>query len=313
MEVLVYGWYWHENIGDQLFIDAYKILFPNISFTFVSNITSSMLNGKDAIFIGGGSMLDGAPDITTDALEDMKSIPIFYVGIGSETNIHPIHKDLMSIAKLIALRSDDKLQLIKLINHNTILIPDLVYAITTISQHKPINKSVLILPNISVLPTNNDPHYKHAAWEYFKTEFSQFLDHMVEGNYKLSFLSMCNNNQLNDNFASVELVSRMKYRDYGYIKPLDNVVEELSKYSLVITQRYHGIVLAELAGVPYIAIHHHNKLKSSYNNAGVFVPYYGFNKQKMWDEMHSIDRDKSHVAITQYMFEELKHRINSLL
>jgi exopolysaccharide biosynthesis predicted pyruvyltransferase EpsI len=313
MNILVYGWYSHKNRGDDLFIDAFHKLFPQHSFTFTDHITNDMLKDINTVFIGGGSMLSDKPNISD--INKLKGFPLYYIGVGSETTIHPVHISLMRQAKLIALRSDDKLSKVLSINSNTIVIPDLVYALADNMVPNPIDKTVLVLPNIAVVPQNNDHHWKHTAWEWFRNEFSQFLDSKIDHGYKISFLSMCEDHKLHDDFASLSIISSMKHRDIDYIIQSDDVLRTISQHSIVITQRYHGIILSEIAKTPYVAIHHHDKLKKSYFNSGTFIPYYGFNKQGMIDafDIAMKEPQKIDVPALSDIFKGLGERINSLL
>jgi hypothetical protein len=309
MNILVLGWYGHFNRGDDLFTNAFHKLFPQHTFTFTDHITNDMLKDINAVFIGGGSMLSDKPNISD--IKKLKQFPLYYIGVGSETTINPIHISLMRQAKLIALRSDDKLSKILSINPNTIVIPDLVYALASNVVPNPIDKTVLVLPNIAVVPQNNDHHWKHTAWEWFRNEFSQFLDYIIDHGYKISFLSMCEDHKLHDDFASLSIISSMKHRDIDYIVQSDDALETISKHSIVITQRYHGIILSEIAKTPYVAIHHHDKLKKSYFNSGTFIPYYGFNKQGMIDAFDiTMKKDYNYdVGIFENIFRGLVSRV----
>jgi polysaccharide pyruvyl transferase WcaK-like protein len=292
MKVLVYGWYHQGNIGDDLFMEAYHHLFPSLQLVFTEAITSDKLQDVDAVFLGGGSFLLDAPRATDEALQLLKKKKIFYLGVGVESEIHPTHEMLMRRAQLVAIRSSNQLDRVRQINHNTILIPDLVYALKDkASLRSATSNSVLVLPNVAVLPNNGDAHWKQAAWIYFKSEFTQFLDWLVDNKFLVKFLPMCMANKEDDTWVATELTSFMKYRSNRFgltVKPqgISEVLQLISQHSIVITQRFHGIVLAELAGVPYIAIHHHDKLKQSSSNAGKFISYYGLSKQKLIDEFN---------------------------
>jgi len=284
MKVLVYGWYHQGNIGDDLFMDAFCYLFPNISFEFTEKITADKLKDIDAVFFGGGSFLLDAPNISSDALQIMATKKVFYLGVGIETNIHPTHQALLSHASLIATRSLEQVEKIKSFNHNVRFVPDLVYALQPkIKEATPIDKSVLVMTNISVVPHNADPHWKHAAWAYFKSEFGQFLDWLVDSGYKPQLFSMCQGINLDDSWASAELVNSLSKRSRNRLmmeKPtgIEQVSELISRHEMLITQRFHGIVLAEMTRTPYIAIHHHDKLKFSQPNEGTFLSYYNSSK-----------------------------------
>ena len=69
-KILVYGFYFKGNLGDDLFVDAFKALFPAFNFTFVDQISISDLQDVDAVFIGGGSFLGDPINIADDATWD---------------------------------------------------------------------------------------------------------------------------------------------------------------------------------------------------------------------------------------------------
>ena len=304
-EILVYGWYNHNNIGDNLFCDAFRKLFPELGFTFVDILTIENVKKASAIFIGGGSLLDGNPSISDECFDLLKTKKVLYLGIGTETGIHKRHKELMKSAKLIALRSTVGLEKIKWLNDKVMIIPDLVYALKSPFSFQPNNNSILILPNISTIPQNGDPHWKYDAWSHFKFEFSQFLDYLRESSFQISFFPMCSNKKQNDNWAIAELVGAMKYRN-------DFLISQLSgKYEFVITQRYHGVILSEMAQVPYISIFHHDKLKKSYLNKGAFMSYFSSSKQDYIDQFHLIR--KQMMPIGEDIFDDLVIRVNSIL
>lgn len=321
--IIVYGWYHQNNIGDDLFANAFKHLFPEFDFTFVTRFTTASLKTADAVFFGGGSFLYAKPNIEDKDLDLLKSKKIFYIGVGIENDIHPLHIELMGQAKIIATRSIEQVTKVKNINPNTKFVPDIVYSLqdqVEVMKQKSIPKTVLIMPNISVVPKRDDAHWKHASWTYFKSEFSQFLDLLVKDKYHINFLPLCKNSSLDDDAAAIELINMMSTRNYNMIKPpplvnMGQIAYLLSQYSVIITQRFHGIVLSEMVRVPYIAIHHHDKLKNSVPHDGTYVSYYGTYKQELIDQFNIAISMKysSILPIESDIFKELQHEVASLL
>jgi len=303
MDILVCGWYFHKNLGDDLFIQAFQFLFPNYNLIFTNHITIDLLN-VDAVFIGGGSFLESPLDLSPQAFQLLKTKKIFYLGIGAETNIDAMHQELLSLAKLVAIRSHNVW--IETLNH--ILIPDLVYCLPVKYFSTKINKSVLIIPNISVIPSWNEEHWKHTAWNYFKTEFVQFIDFLIDNNYAIDFLPMCLDEKLNDMAACYEIINNSKYREKLNIidTPLTFNQSTLlfSKYQYVISQRFHGLVLSEVSETPCLVISHHQKLISSKN-----ISYYNLSKNKLIESFQSL-KNYSHLAISSNIFTELVQRVN---
>jgi len=81
MNIVVYGFYHKNNIGDELFKEAFQQLFHSNNFTFIDHITISNIKDFDVVFIGGGSFLDSPLVIEEDALNLLKSKQIFYLGV----------------------------------------------------------------------------------------------------------------------------------------------------------------------------------------------------------------------------------------
>lgn len=320
MKILVYGWYHQLNIGDNLFVNAFKKLFPNYEFVFQNNIKLQDLQDIDAVFFGGGSFLLEAPLITTDALVKLKTMSIFYLGVGVEADIHPVHMTLISLAKMIATRSSDQLDKLKMLNPNVIWIPDLVYSLQDqVEKSEKISRSVLILPNISVVPHHAEPYWKHASWSHFKSEFAQFLDVLREDGFKIDFLSMCRGNKDNDDWAASEIIGHMAHRGKLLLDEqpagIEQVTKLISKYNVVITQRFHGIVLAEMTKTPYMAIHHHDKLKFTKPSSGSFLSYYNISKQSFFDTFNSTVKlnFNDSLPIESNTFEAFAHKIIELV
>lgn len=314
-KILVYGYYGVEakNLGDQLFQAAFKTLFPQHSFTFTDHITIEHIKGKDAVFIGGGSLLDQGPQITQEALEALLHLPLFYISIGAETNIHPIHQQLIKQAKLVAIRSPQHIEHIKALNTNTIVIPDIVYSLGCVHNSEPKNKSILFLPNATLIPKWDEPHWKHISWCFFKNEIAQVLEQLYSEDYKVDFYSMCNGNQNNDIWAANEILNTTEHIERSILPHYDDMVANMmlfSQYSLVITQRYHGAIISEMAGTPYITIHHHDKLKNTYYNGGFFIPYFETSKARLLEAINNSSKQEK-ITIDTHLFRELLERINA--
>lgn len=317
--VLVFGFYGKQNLGDDLFCIAFEKLFPNLTFSFVDELTVDNTKNAFAIFIGGGSFLSSPILVSEECLNIVRTKTVLYIGIGAETEIHSSHAELMILAKLIAIRSECGIEQVKKLNENVIIIPDLVYSLVNYPNKLKRNKSVLILPNIYTVPNNTDPHWKHNSWNHFKFEFAQFLDYLHEDNYSIKFFSMCYNIKQNDFLAASEIINCMKYRNSENILKINTSLEDIlnifSNQSIVITQRFHGAILAEVARVPYISIHHHDKLKTSHLNEGIFISYYASSKQTFIDGFNDAINKEIHqnIAIEPNVFNTLKDRVNSAL
>lgn len=309
-KILVYGYYDKSNLGDDLFADAFQSLFPDYQFTFTDHIKPHQLD-VDAVFFGGGSFLTESLKASSEVFEQLKKMPLFYIGVGSETALDKRHQELISLARLVAVRTQQNFSNIQELNANSMVIPDLVYALEAKTSVNKIPKSILIIPNVLVVPKWNDPHWKHVAWDYFKSEFIQAIDALVEDQYQIAFLPFCQNAYLNDSYAAAELLSRSNTISPKTLheKPKDfqSAIDVISKYKMVVTQRFHGNILSEIAGVPTLTIYHHDKLKGV---QGITLPYYGLTKNSLLDNIKGAMSDSTPVLpIDRNIYIELKQRV----
>lgn len=319
IKVLAYGWYRKGNVGDDLFEDAFHKLFPEFEFIFTDEITEGLLSETDAVFFGGGSFLFSAPLIDVNLLPKLKEKKIFYIGMGAETDIHQIHQDLIKIAKLVCIRSND-LEKISKLNSNVMLIPDLVYFLQDSSLIKESEgKTVLIFPNISVVPSYKDKYWRHTSWLYFKSEFAQSLENIINTGWDIKFLSMCNNSKQNDAWAAHEIINHLDSRDRATVVPTGNnfaeIATEVSKHKIIITQRFHGIILSQLLRKPCVSIFHHDKLKICSTKEIESIPYYGINKDELLNRFYQLSQVNlsDNLSIDSNAFVVMQEKVRALL
>lgn len=286
--VLVFGWYDRGNCGDELMKAAMKAAFEpqGLTLRFVDRIDD--LNGVSGVIFGGGSILLDAPDVTPQAYAILLSgsVPVFYVGVGLETDVHPRHQALLSVARKIVTRSQERPDGW---THETVVSYDIVYSLASQMQKVPAiakRNSVLVVPNIELIPTYDRPHWMHIGWERFKDEMAQVLDELiVREDVMPEFMLMCLNPHQDDAWAMNEIVARMTKRSTQFrvhrVSAADDIVSLMCQFRAVITQRFHGIVLAEIAGVPYVSLCHHDKLRYAHPHRGESLEFHGATKKQV--------------------------------
>ena len=90
-----------------------------------------------------------------------------------------------------------------------------------------------------------------------------------------------------------------------------NIIKD---HSVVITQRYHGIVLAQMAGVPHVSIDHHDKLKFAYPKVGMSVPYHGFSKALISDAHNTASVSaREQVRVDKHLYDNLIDAITQIV
>lgn len=281
--LLVYGWYGRGNFGDELMAQALNELFLGTGYELkvVDHLDAENLRACEGVIMGGGSILHDSPNVTPEALQTLldRLIPTFYLGIGMETTIHPVHRQILSISEVIATRSWSVPDWVRA----PFYVPDLVNLLTPAEPLTAHEDSVLVVPNVEMVPTWQSPHWMHLAWDRWKDELAQYLDELVTEGTRLSFLSMCKNSTMDDDWPATEIIARMTRRNVECprLRLVHNtfvITSEMRRHRLIISQRYHGAVLAAMARVPCVVVDHHDKLRDLHPINHVTVKYHGVTK-----------------------------------
>lgn len=315
-KVLVIGWFHSNNSGDDLFKEAFSEIFPTFSFTFTNHATKQQVNDHSTIIFGGGSFLDGKPMAASDAFDAMLNKNIYYCGVGLETNVHPLHKALLTKAKGLFVRSN--LLKAKELNANSWQIPDLVFALSDGKSKWNGGGGVLFIPNGNLVPKWDEPSWKQNSWLQFKSEMAQSLE-ILEKEFKVKIFGMCRNESIDDVMCGYEVIASMKQQScqafdiYDIRNEIDSdykcIADFISQFDVVVSQRLHGCILAQCCGVPFVSIVHHDKLKSI-EPTGNSMNYYAFNKT---DFMAKIHYSLGKSSMTRYGKNDFNHMKNFIL
>lgn len=320
LKVLIYGYYFKENIGDALFIQAFQYLFPDLNLTFVSFLNEENINNSDLIIFGGGSFLFAPPTSTIapkELINILKNKKICYIGVGVETDIHSMHQELMKSAKFVATRTVSGKEKLSAITATEIIeMPDLVYALNHIvSKQEPIRNSLLILANAEILPKWNDPQWKSNSWNMAKTQLAEAFDELKLQGYHIQFAPMSSSANMNDKGAAIEIINSMNKRNFNDLinlpEDFGDLADIVSHYETVITQRFHGAILADMCERGCVSLAHHDKLKQPTMNS-VTLSYYGLHKRAILEAILATKTLKR-VQIKSHSFERVRERVYHLL
>jgi hypothetical protein len=276
LRVGVLGWIGRGNVGDELLRAAIcnQIQAAGAEPVPLSGtLTPRTAAGLHGLIIGGGSLLDGPPDI--DPSIDMAYMPLAYVSVGLETSIHHGHHELLKRARLVVHRSSvargDQIKQQLGITDAWVSLPDAVFTLPSFravqNSSWASSKRLLVLPNVETVPDHTGPHWSHVGWELFKNEFAQFLDDIVADGWLPEFVGCCLNPYQDDAWPAAEIIGRMRNRRTQFLRgktlsTLSTVATAtISSYRAVISQRFHGAILSRMANVPCLSIHHHDKLR----------------------------------------------------
>lgn len=316
-QILVYGWYGHFNIGDELMAEALRKLLFKHEVKFVNHIKYNDFINCDLLIIGGGSFLSFPLKMDKSVWSKLETKPIFYVGVGAETDVHPDHEQCLRIAAGVFVRSTPS-NSFHAIRQNVVKIPDLTHVL---GKHRLVerpSRTILFIPNAQVLPTRISPNWERAAWDYFKSETAQALDELILDGWKVTMAPFCDDVNRRDSWACAELIAHCTERRsiqcldstwYGDMT-FDAVRSQFESCSIVVTQRFHGAILAQITSTPCVVIHHHDKLAQFESDEAQLVPYYGVRKDLL---KTAVQTAKTPILSNYEAFDNLKEVLENVL
>lgn len=275
-KIFVFGWYNHNNLGDEAFKKSFEYLWGDkVKFTFASKIPQNINEEYGACFVGGGSFLD----------QEIKglntvSIPLGFIGVGVHSYIHPTNIQALKKSKIIITRGDVP---IEKYTPATFIASDLVFARDIeIKKNLPDNNVILIIGNEFLTPKRNSPIWKYTSFHWFLTEFSKLCDEWIDQGYSIKFYPMCTGDKFDDRFFAAHIVSQMeKHKNVFFhfeTADEDELIKHISQSTLVVSMRFHGNIFSTILGKSFIGINSHDKMKTYFHTLRLnnFLDYYGF-------------------------------------
>lgn len=307
MRVLVAGWYGHHNLGDEAFRPAMQtVLGDEADLTFTDHVPEDV-NDWDALVFGGGSFLDQPMPVQARAIE----IPVGFLGVGIHGVIDSSYMPFLANASVIVTRNRVNLDV-----ENVHQAPDLLFAREDLFQtperflpdvSEGARRRMLVLPNGFTGAQATSPSWKVRSSDWFELALGDVLaDYAAEG-WTASIQPMLAAGvhvlvAHDDRVAAMRLMNRdFDGKVFAGTRPLSEaeLVEEIDRADLVVSARFHGCVLAAMAGVPFVGISPHAKVQSFFDENGWanYVSFFGFSPEEFAralaaqpspDQMHQV-------------------------
>lgn len=301
IEVVSLGWFGHHNCGDEAFKDALQILFPNVKFTFISNLKAhiDLVNRSRYLLIGGGNI------VSREFLKglDQVTVPYAFIGVGLVSD-SPL--ELLQEAKAVLVRDMPSLREAD----SAIYTPDITFSfepnldtgnelLRKIPHLDFQKKTVGVFLNDCVSARFDSTILKFVEAEKAKLELARFLEGLP---YNVVFVPM-SFAPPDDRRISLDVIGKMM-KGYKYtcitdpLKPED-CLSLIANLDFAITMRLHASIFCTIAGVPFIDLLHHDKNKGYLETNEIEdlgLDYYELSIKSLADKFAYLERDYERVS-----------------
>ena len=279
--VLIIGYFFRKNFGDDLFVDIYRTLFtrPELATYSVDFVSIDDLIGHkthytkhvDVILVAGGDVLNTY--FLNSLIQFINKIkfqgPIYGLSVGMPwTNV--IYEDQCKIFSYLAIRSkSEHTMLTRAYTANSITyLPDISIftpSLTSSVPTRPNSEGSSSKKRVGIF-LNRDVYKNNLNYNKVITGLSSFLDTLTE--YELHFIPFCTdpiNPNKQDALINRDVAQQMKTQTHVVLHKTEKSIQEMwdlyNTLDFAICMRYHAHMLAALVKIPIMSIQTTTKTK----------------------------------------------------
>jgi polysaccharide pyruvyl transferase WcaK-like protein len=267
--VNIFGYYNHNNAGDEAFSLFFRNVFRGHPVNFINH--KEQLPAVDRLILGGGAVLN---DYFFERLPEFKKLDV--IGCSSDTD----DSDLDHLARIsdklgiVALRSERDAIAAQSLGVNAEYFPDIVFGLNnpkptlsldavaklgelpTASEKEKQSAVIFLSDHYSVRQPGNDA--RAAQIEKYKQELAASFD-ALSSEYNLIFIPMSIFHNARDYVFAHDVVSRMANPERAifisrYFHPASILDIVTSIADVVISMRLHGLIFGIVCRKPTINI-----------------------------------------------------------
>jgi polysaccharide pyruvyl transferase WcaK-like protein len=285
MDIIIIGYYDHNNLGDDQYLISFINLlkennYNSIKFIDCDKIVDSTFNDNDIIILGGGDVLNNyfIDKITLKFKDKPNKVIAVSVGVPYTSILTETTK--LDIFDHIFLRTKQDLKLFNRYYKNVSYMPDISY---NIRQYPYINKNNISfthfykLKNIKkykkIIGFALSRHIYHKDYinEYNNciTNLSKFVNNLIKLDYHCIFIPFNTNkisNSENDILIYNDLLPLIKNtNEITFINRKLNIYELFELYDIMdfcIPMRFHACLFSIYTKTPFLPIYSTRKIKN---------------------------------------------------
>jgi polysaccharide pyruvyl transferase WcaK-like protein len=316
MRIIVLGYYYRKNLGDDLLHECLELILKknNFDYVFINPDDEYEISEDDIIILGGGEILnDYFIDKIFKKLNKLKTKPIT-VSISTECGgIQMIKSTKLDFIDYFITRN--KTEYVELVNRYgseyVKLLPDLIFAYD--------------IENKNLLSEKTDTEFKigvcvarsiyknNAKYDNFISKLRNELNLIKTHSKNTQIYLIPFNTSSNQNESDILLNDDLNSSN-DFIIIRENQISVLQQMDILICSRFHANVLAIKFNIPFIPIIHTKKLLNlikTINYDTQYILQIKLGEHNLPEEIDPLDLIKTYNYILTH-YEKIKLNLNNI-
>lgn len=294
--VLVLGWYNHNNIGDESFKLAFEMLYPHLNMTFVDNISKKC--EYDYCILGGGDV------VNEKALKMLSYVDCPKIALSVSITNNSICDEL-KVLEHIYVRDLSSLDILHKNNiFNCSYLPDVVL---TLEPNKENGKKLItelfkseksdkyenvygIVVNSHLIGNRKVSYNDRSRFLQYAQDLSQLID---DTNASFIFIPFSTGFPWDDRVSNSWVNNNCVFWKKNVViydkLGIQDTLDIISGCNKVIANRYHMSIFSYISEIPFLTIGFHDKFLSFCNDFDLkYLNYYSANLESMKSELQNV-------------------------
>ncbi len=326
LNIIVTGYYYEKNLGDDLFEKIGREIFNEhnfkqkinkIEFMKIDKITSNEVYFKcDKLFLFGGETLN---DYFLDKIIEFKHknphTELYAIGVSTNQSYNLICNKVNIFDRIIFRNKADynyfSPRLGKYVSYSPDIVFTLKYKLPLIHKKKHNNVGFFV-----ATPIYNGLSQKDK--DLFMKNIRKFISLLLDLDYKIYMFPMCcNEKQSEDDLLLIKKITEIytpsQLKKFKFFQSNKKILEEIPKMKYNFCWRFHSIVLSIIHNIPFISFSKTPKVKNilldynlekanfDLNNYEAIMPFLKENKKSLKRELLHIYHNNHKEAIHNYL------------